>query len=102
MTTRTWKVAAATWLVALGLWQGVARAEEAWLAEYEATCARTTDSMALSVGELAQLIERCDKLQKVIETQEESLKKVYLKRLQMCRNLYVYVLEYKKNGQQGE
>lgn len=99
MTSRIWRRTVAALGLAGWLWQGVALAEEAWLAEYESTCARTTDSMALSAQELTQLIERCDRLQKIIETKEESLRKVYLKRLQMCRNLYAFVLDYKKNGQ---
>ena len=44
--------------------------------------------MTLSVQELNALLEKCAALQKIIETQEESVRKVYLKRLQLCRNLY--------------
>jgi hypothetical protein len=82
----------------LCLFQGVARSDEPWLAEFEQTCSKTTDAMTLSVQELNALLERCGALQKIIETQEESVRRVYLKRLQMCRNLYAYVLDYRKSG----
>jgi len=88
-------------LTCLLLWQGAALGAEAWLAEFESTCAKTNDAMELSTQELSLLIESCTRLQKVIETQEESLRKVYSKRLQLCKNLYVYVLDYKKNRQQS-
>ena len=99
MTTITGRVrgAALTLFVSLWLCQGGGRCEEPWRAEFDATCARTSEAMTLSVAELNQLIQRCSALQKVIEVQEESVRKVYLKRLQLCRNLYDYVLEYRKN-----
>jgi len=99
MTTLARKLRGAALAGALCLWllPGGARGEEGWRADFDATCAKTGDAMALTVQELNQLIGRCAALEKVIDTQEESVRKVYLKRLQMCRNLYAYVLEYKKN-----
>jgi hypothetical protein len=52
--------------------------------------------MMLSTGELSSLVEKCDRLQKIIETQDETVRKVFLKRLQMCRNLYIFALDFKK------
>lgn len=69
--------------------------EEAWRSEFDETCAKTTEAMTLSNGELSSLIEKCDRLQKIIETQEETVRKVFLKRLQMCRNLYIFALDFK-------
>ena len=83
----------------LFLFQGIGFGEEAWRAKFEETCAKTSDAMSLSVNELNTLLENCTALEKVIESQDESVRKVYLKRLQLCRNLYAYVLEYKKNAQ---
>lgn len=74
--------------------------EEAWRTDFDAACAQSNDAMALSVAELKKLVEQCDRLQKIIETQEETVRKVYLKRLQMCKNLYVFVLETKMQEQQ--
>jgi hypothetical protein len=88
-----------TALLFLCLSQGIALGEEPWRTSFAETCANTSDAMTLSVKELNALLEKCAALQKIIETQEESVRKVYLKRLQLCRNLYAYVLEYKKNEQ---
>jgi hypothetical protein len=88
-----------TGLLCLWLFQGIACCEEPWQADFDETCSKTGEAMALSVIELNLLIVRCAALQKIIETKEQSVRKVYLKRLQMCRNLYAYVLEYKKNEQ---
>ena len=74
--------------------------EENWRATFDDLCAQSNEAMALSVGELNTLIEKCNKLQKVIETEDETVRKVYLKRLQLCKNLYVFVLETKMNEQQ--
>jgi hypothetical protein len=52
--------------------------------------------MSLSKEELKQLIERCDRLRQTVENQEETEKKVYLKRLRLCRELFAYVLESKE------
>jgi hypothetical protein len=93
------RTAAVTGFLCLSLFQGVAFGEESWRADFDETCAQTSGAMALSVTELNLLVERCAALQKIIETQEESVRKVYLKRLQMCRNLYAYVIDYKKNEQ---
>ncbi len=67
-----------------------------WKKEYEDICSKTSDAMALTEDELKTLIERCDRLKSVIEAlDDESTKKVYLKRLQMCRDLYQFCLEQK-------
>ncbi len=71
----------------------VAHAQDDWKAEFDDICAKTADALSLSKAELKGLIERCDKLRPRIEKLDESAAKVYLKRLQMCKDLYVYVLE---------
>ncbi len=74
----------------------IASAQEDWRREYEDVCSRTQDAMTLSESELTDLIARCDALKPVIEKLEETQKKVYLKRLRMCRDLLSFVLESKK------
>jgi hypothetical protein len=74
----------------------VSIAEEGWKAEYEAVCAKTDIAMTLSGEELKGLIARCDGLKRQIEKEEESTRKVYLRRLQMCRELYKYMLDNNK------
>jgi hypothetical protein len=70
-------------------------AQEDWKAEFADICSKTEDPMALSKEEVKTLIERCEKLKPRIEKLDESTSKVYLKRLQMCRDLFVFVVESK-------
>ena len=76
---------------------GVAYAEEAWRKEFDDICSRTEGSMALTKEELRELIGRGEKLKTVVGTLDESTKKVFLKRLQMCMDLYKYLYEVKEN-----
>lgn len=72
-------------------------AQESWQKEFDDVCSKTQDAMTFSQEELTDLIRRCDALQPQIEKLDESRKKVYLGRLRMCRGLYAYVLDAKKN-----
>jgi hypothetical protein len=72
-----------------------AHAQDDWKAEFGDICSKTDDAMALTITEIKSLIERCDKLKPRIEKLDESTAKVYLKRLQMCKDLFVFVLESK-------
>lgn len=67
-----------------------------WKAEFEDVCAKTQDAMTLSVDELKSLIDRCEALRPSIEALDETQRKVYSRRLDACKNLYVFVLEYKQ------
>jgi hypothetical protein len=71
-------------------------AQESWKSEFEDVCSKTQDAMELSAAELNDLIVRCDKLKPLIETLDETQRKVYLKRLGMCRDLFVFVKESKE------
>ncbi|MCM2360004.1 MAG: hypothetical protein NDI77_17765 [Geobacteraceae bacterium] len=75
-----------------------ALAEEGWKAEFDEVCGKSDDSMNLSQDELKALMARCDRLKPLIEAQEETVRKVYLKRLQMCRDLLAYVHEVKSRN----
>jgi len=72
---------------------GSVYAQEDWKTEFESVCAKTQDPGALSDDELKKLVDRCDKLRPFIEKLDETQRKVYLKRLQMCRNLFAFILE---------
>ena len=74
--------------------------EGSWRAEFDAICAHSNNAMALSAEELKTLVERCDRLQKEIDAEEETVRKVFTKRLGLCRNLYTFVLETKQQEQQ--
>jgi hypothetical protein len=96
---RAVRVAAAGLLAAL--LSGAAPAEpapEKWRAEFDAVCAKTQDAMALPTEELKSLVARCDALKPSIDALEESLRKVYGRRLKGCRDLYQFVLDFRQRG----
>jgi hypothetical protein len=70
-------------------------AVESWKIEFDAVCGQTDNAADLSVAELTKAVERCDALKPQIEALEATPRKLYLKRLQMCRNLFIYMLESK-------
>jgi hypothetical protein len=70
-------------------------AEEDWKAEFDDIGGRTKNAMGLTTAERQGLIERCDKLRPRIQKLDESAAKVFLKRLPMCKDLFVCVLESK-------
>lgn len=72
---------------------GIACAADDWRSEFDELCSKTTDAMGLSTDELKGLADRCDRLQTRIEQLEETERKVFLKRLRMCRDLYRYVID---------
>ncbi len=72
-----------------------ASAQDDWKKEFEDVCSKTQDSMSFTLDELKSLVNRCDALKPRIEKLDETQKKVYLKRLQLCRDLLVFVIESK-------
>jgi len=74
-----------------------APANEAWQREFDHVCSRTQDAMSFSEEELVAFVRRCDALLPQIEKLDETRRKVYVGRLKMCRGLYAYVLESKRN-----
>ncbi len=73
----------------------LAPALPAWVADFEAVCARTPEVMALAPEELQRLVAECDRLQPHIEALPESPRKVYRKRLELTRKLLIFALEAK-------
>lgn len=73
-----------------------AESAQQWKAEFDAVCGQTDNAADMSVAELKKALEQCDALQPKIEALEATPRKIYLKRLQMCRNLYAYLLEGKE------
>jgi hypothetical protein len=71
--------------------------KESWQKEFDDVCSKTQDAMTFSQEELADLIRRCDALRPKLEKLDATRKKVYLERLRMCRGLYAYVLDSKRN-----
>lgn len=75
-------------------------AEKDWKAEFDAVCGQTDNAMNMSADELKKALERCAALQSVIEGLEATPRKIYLKRLQMCRNLFSYMLDNRLKSEQ--
>lgn len=78
---------------------GLVHAQEDWRVEFDDICSKTQDAMVVPSEKLKNLVDRCDKLKPRIEKLNESQRKVYLKRLQLCRDLYFFVLESRENKQ---
>jgi len=76
---------------------GSVYSQDNWKTEFEIVCAKTQDPMTLSPDELRMLISRCDQLRTLIDKLDETQRKVYLRRLQMCKDLFSFVLESKEN-----
>ncbi len=70
-------------------------AQDDWKKEFEDVCSQTQDAMSFTPDELKGLVGRCDALRPRIDKLDETQKKIYLKRLQMCRDLFAYTLESK-------
>jgi hypothetical protein len=81
-----------TWLLAA---TAIAAGSNEWLVEFNESCAKTSEAMDLSREEVLALIAKCERVKKAIETQDEAVRKVYLKRVQMCLDLFKYVVETK-------
>jgi hypothetical protein len=78
------------------LYCGFAYSQEDWRKEFDEICSKTENAMAFSVEELRSLVDRCDALKSRIEKLDEPQRKVTLRRLQMCRDLYAFVFEMKE------
>ena len=87
-------------LLLLAAGAAVAQEPSDWHSEFEAVCSTTDAAMSFTVEELTALVARCDRLAERIGAEpEESARRVYLRRLKMCRDLLSYVLESKNPGQ---
>lgn len=75
-----------------------AETAEPWKAEFDRVCGQTDNAAEMSLDALKKAIQECDALKPRIEALEATPRKVYLKRLQMCRNLFAYLLEGKEKA----
>jgi len=78
------------------LYCGLAYSQEDWKKEFDEICSKTENAMAFSVEELRGLVDRSDALKSRIEKLDEPQRKITLRRLQTCRDLYAFVLEVKE------
>jgi hypothetical protein len=69
---------------------GVAFAQEDWKTELDYVCSKTQDAMNLSSEELKGLVARCDNLKPLIEKLNGPVKKVSLRKLKKCKDLFLW------------
>lgn len=67
--------------------------EDAWKKEFNELCGHSNESMTLPAERLNYLIERCNKLISKIDAADNPRKKVYLFRIQKCRDLYQFIID---------
>jgi hypothetical protein len=99
---RPWGIALALAILAVAGRAGAAPAERGgagaagpradWRTEFEEVCGKTQDAMALPLDGLRSLVERCDRLLPEVEKLADPERRVFLRRLRACRDLYAYVL----------
>jgi len=65
--------------------------------DFALVVAQTDRVMTLSTQELQRLVTECDRLQPLVEALPESPRKVYRRRLEMTRKLFIFTLEAKEN-----
>ena len=86
-------------LLFFGLSPVQAGQEADWKEEYGAVCSETQSAVSFSVEKLQEYIGRCEKLQGRLDelngSNGSTAKKVYSRRLKMCRDVYEYTLQYK-------
>ncbi len=67
-----------------------------WRLEFNDICSDDDYAMEFTIDELKQRVSRCEYLRPRIEALSGTQKKVYLKRLQSCRNLFIFVIQAKE------
>lgn len=72
--------------------------EEAWMNEYNRICANTQVAGSLSAEQIEDLIVKCNALLKEIEASQSPKKKLFIFRIEKCRNFYQYISESNKDG----
>jgi len=77
-------------------WCGIVHAQDDWKNEFDDVCSKTQDAVTFSPDELRNLIARCNRLKPLIGELDETQRKVLLKRLQFCRDLFFFELESKE------
>lgn len=75
-------------------------AQEKWKQEFDDICSKTGNAADLKKDELQALIGRCDKLAPEIGKLGGPGEKVYMKRLSMCRALFVFMLDQKAGAKE--
>ncbi|MDD3620741.1 MAG: hypothetical protein PHX57_15230 [Desulfobulbaceae bacterium] len=76
---------------------GTVFAADDWKQEFAEVCGKTQNAMEFTPEELRSLINRCIRLEERLDElngPQGSERKVYATRLKMCKELYIYTLEF--------
>lgn len=71
--------------------------DRTWREEFDAICGGVETATQLSIEDLERILFRCRVLEPRIETLPGTLRKVFGRRLGMCRDLYRFVLDSRSN-----
>lgn len=69
--------------------------DKAWRTEFDEICALVDGALDLSREELESLLFRCRVLEPRLQELPETPRKVFTRKLRMCRDLYQFMLEQK-------
>lgn len=77
---------------------GTGFAADDWKQEFAEVCGKTQNAMEFSPDELRSFIDHCARLEERLDElngPQGSERKVYATRLKMCKELYMYTLEFR-------
>lgn len=66
----------------------IAGGADEWRTEFEDVCGRTSEAAILPLIELQVLIAKGERVKKMLESEKESVRIVFQKRVQKCMDLY--------------
>jgi len=72
--------------------------EKSWMDEYNIICGDTQEAVQLPGEEIKTLIDKCDKLLNKIKAADNPRKKIFIFRIEKCRNFYQFIANSKKDG----
>lgn len=70
-----------------------------WKEQFETICSQTTAAASLSAGQLQKLVNESDELLARLKLLEEPSVKVYIFRLEKCRDLFQFMLDWQQQTQ---
>ncbi len=76
--------------------------KDTWQRELDELCGNPQAAMTLSDEEVTTLVERCDRTIAEITETDNPRKKLYLFRLNKCRDFYQYISNARKDGRNEE
>ena len=71
-------------------------AAQSWIEDFDKICAQAEFADSLPTAALKELVLESDKLLVVIEAGNDPRKKVFIFRLNKCRNLFVYIMDLRE------